>query len=134
MATIRTVGGVETKAVYLGRGSHEREEALGIEVQRGRLFWCRPNGEEAIYRDEEGDFGFHGTDTPPCEAEWVADAEGPGYLVITGEEAETVECVEGWTCEPADLDVGWTADDGTASVTVVRAWANGIYTIAGYCR
>lgn len=127
--------------VRLGCGGHVKVDALGLTIEKGRLYWCRPDSEDSVESGEDEatgeitSWGFHGTDTPPCEAAFAADEPGGhGYLVIADEDGESPECVDGWTCEPAGLDVGWTADDGTASVTVVRVHRDGVYTIAGYCR
>jgi hypothetical protein len=132
--------GEEVEVVRLGKSGHEKEEALDVTIERGYLFWVRPDNAEAIdcsieHTDENGQtyeephaYGYHGTDTPPCEGEYVG-AEDGGYLVIY-EEPE-IQCVDGWTSVPADLSVGWHTTDGTWSVVVVKAPLNGPYTIAG---
>jgi hypothetical protein len=134
------------ETVTLGASEHTKVEVeqLGVTVERGYLFWCRPDSKDAIdcsiehtdtrtgeVFEEPRQFGYFGSDVPTCEGEYVAtDEKSDGYLVIYG--APECEAVDGWSCELADdLSVGWHAHDGTWRVVIVKEHGKGEYTICG---
>ena len=93
-------------------------------LQRGYVYRCQKNGEAPEIETEDGEdvaFGFHGTDAPPCGAEYLCD-DNDGYLVISTEhEADAIEVVDGWTLEPADdLERGQVFCDGTYTLVIVK--------------
>jgi hypothetical protein len=135
------------EAVKLGASEHVEVEALGVTVSRGYLFWVRPDSEEARSGepimdattgetwDNPDGWGFYGNDSPPCQGRWVADEDlssaSSGYLVIS--DLETIETVDGWTAEAADLDDGWFYSDNSGWHVVVlrRHGREHEYTICG---
>lgn len=99
-------------------------------LQRGYIYSCQLTGEAPEL--EEGSFGFHGTDVPPCAAEYLCDDGESAYLVISSEsDATAIQSVDGWTLVPAELKAGHLIDDGTWSVVIVKDHGNHEFTVAG---
>jgi hypothetical protein len=127
------------KTVDLRVAAKIKTARLGdAELSRGYVYRCEPTSDEARHGssgdgEEPGfDFGYHGTDIPPCAAEYLCDdVDGSGYLVIsTEEDHNAITTVEGWTLVPAELDAGDLFDDGTNSTVIVKRHGGHEYTVA----
>lgn len=138
----------DEQIVHLGHSEHAKAEALGVTVERGYLYWVRPERPDAIdcstehtdpatgqVVEEDRRYGYHGLDVPPCEGAYVADEEGgDGYLVIS-DSAEAPECVDGWSAEDADdLEPGWYSYDGTCHTVLLCRVPDGEATICSTVR
>ena len=137
---------VESVTIKLGASEHEKSEALGVTLERGFLFWCRPDNEDSIDNSiehtdkatgetftEPRNWGYHGNDVPPCAAAYLCDGdESEGSYLVISDSPELPECVDGWSCDLADeLEVGWVSGDNTWTLVIVKSHGKGEYTTCG---
>jgi hypothetical protein len=136
----------ENLRLLMGRAEilhdHLRGDLLSLEYVRiysGPVYSIQPGehgqttvGEEEV-QDEEGHWwpnpgygvvGFHGSDEPPTDGEYLMEDGGQILVAHQSETAEGVKNPFGWEITPADLDANWWNYDGGSWVYVLRREGN----------
>lgn len=78
-------------------------------------------------------YGWHGTDQPPCDGEWIAGLDDGRYgAIVVTDSPEPPDLPEGWEAEEFLEDLGWYyADESGWSVFLVKQDRDGESVFAG---
>jgi hypothetical protein len=92
--------------------------------------------EDGYVHTEEGRFGYHGADVPPCGADYLyCSPDGREFLVISCEsDPADIDVVDGFTLAPVSLAEGDSRDDGQWRFVVLEVDPHDLETtLAGKC-